>query len=53
LGAPFRFATSGPQTLRIQQREDGVFIDQIVISAGRYLFTSPGRLTNDTTIVPR
>ena len=28
------FATPGPQTLRIQTREDGVSIDQIVISGG-------------------
>jgi hypothetical protein len=28
-------------------------IDQIVLSAGRYLTTSPGAAKNDTTIVPR
>jgi hypothetical protein len=50
---PLYFATSGPQTLRLQPREDGVFVDQIVLSPGRYLYTSPGALTNDTTILNR
>jgi hypothetical protein len=53
LGTPVRFAAAGPQTLRIQQREDGVSIDQIVISARKYLTTSPGKLTNDTTVITR
>ena len=47
------FATSGLQTLRIQQREDGVAWDQIVISAGTYRSSAPGPLKNDTTIVSR
>jgi hypothetical protein len=51
--APVYFAVSGTQMLRLQPREDGVFIDQIVISPGRYLNASPGALTNDTTIVSR
>ena len=46
-----RFSTSGPQRLRVQIREDGVSIDQIVISPQRYLSTAPGPATNDTTIV--
>jgi hypothetical protein len=53
LASPFVFSQPGPQTLRIQQREDGIFIDQIVISPARYLTTAPGKLTNDTTIVRR
>ena len=53
LAAPIYFAASGPQTLRIQTREDGVSIDQIVISAGRYLTTPPGAAKNDTTVVPK
>jgi hypothetical protein len=53
LAAPMYFAVSGTQTLRLQPREDGVYIDQIVISPRRYLNTSPGALTNDTTIVSR
>ena len=53
LAAPIYFAAPGPQTLRIQTREDGVSIDQIVVSAGRYLTTPPGAAKNDTTVVPK
>jgi hypothetical protein len=52
-GRDVYFATTGVQTLRLQPREDGVYIDQIVLSPTRYLRSSPGRLTNDTTIVAR
>ena len=45
---PIYFRTSGPQTIRLQQREDGISIDQIVLSAGTYLSTVPGAL-----IVPK
>jgi hypothetical protein len=48
-----RFTTAGPHTLRVQTREDGVQIDQIVLSASTYLSTAPGPKTNDTTIVPK
>ena len=51
-GAPVYFKTAGPQKLRIQQREDGIMIDQIVISAAAYATKSPGTLKVDTTIVP-
>ena len=51
LGVPYTFAQSGPQTLRIQQREDGILIDQIVISPAKHLATPPGAVINDTTIV--
>jgi hypothetical protein len=51
-GAPVYFKTAGPQTLRIQQREDGIMFDQIVISAAAYAAKSPGLLKVDTTIVP-
>jgi hypothetical protein len=53
LAAPIYFAAPGPQMLRIQTREDGVSIDQIVISAGRYLTTAPGATKNDNTKVPK
>jgi hypothetical protein len=53
LAAPIYFATPGPQTLRIQSREDGVSIDQIVISSGTYLTTPPGAARNDATKVPK
>ncbi len=52
LGAPVYFATSGSQKIRIQVREDGVAIDQIVLSAAKYLAMSPGALTNDAKILP-
>jgi hypothetical protein len=51
-GAPIYFRTAGPQTLRIQQREDGIMFDQIVISAAAYAAKSPGLLKVDTTILP-
>ena len=47
------FASSGVQRLRIQTREDGLSIDQIVLSPGRYLTASPGALKNDNTILIR
>jgi hypothetical protein len=52
LGAPIYFAASGTETVRVQVREDGASIDQIVLSAKQYLNTSPGALKNDTRIVP-
>jgi exonuclease III len=51
LGPVIRFATTGRQTIRIQTREDGLRIDQIVLSAERYLTTAPGALKNDSTVV--
>jgi hypothetical protein len=47
------FATSGTQTIRVQVREDGLSIDQIVLSAGTYQTTAPGAAKNDTTILAR
>jgi glucose/arabinose dehydrogenase len=47
------FAATGPQTIRIQQREDGLSIDQIVLSAETYLSIAPGATKNDATIVSR
>jgi len=52
LGAPVYFNTDGEQRIRIQQREDGLRIDQIVISAGAFADAAPGGLKQDTTIVP-
>ena len=51
LGPVVYFAASGTQTLRIQVREDGLGIDQIVLSAARYLNSAPGAVKNDTTIL--
>jgi len=53
LGPLVYFAQSGPQRVRIQVREDGLGLDQIVLSSVRYLTTSPGAMKNDTTILPR
>jgi PKD repeat protein len=47
------FPTSGVHTLRVQLREDGVQLDQIVLSPARYMNASPGSATNDTVIVPK
>jgi hypothetical protein len=51
LGPEIRFETTGPQTLRIQTREDGLRFDQIVLSAEQYLTDAPGPTKNDTTIL--
>jgi hypothetical protein len=53
LGPTVRFATGGVQTIRIQAREDGVSIDQVVLSPATYLTRAPGALKNDTTILPK
>jgi acid phosphatase type 7 len=53
LGPALRFDTDGMHTIRIQAREDGVSIDQIVLSPGTYLNSPPGANRNDTTILPR
>ena len=46
-----RFTQSGWQRVRIQTREDGVSVDQIVLSSETYLTTRPGAVKNDTTIL--
>lgn len=51
LGQPVYFASSGLQTIRIQQREDGIAWDQLVLSAGRYFSTRPGLSRSDSTAV--
>jgi hypothetical protein len=53
MGPLVYFATTGTQRIRIQQREDGVSIDQIVLSPSTYLNSSPGALKNDTRILSR
>jgi len=40
------------QTLRVQVREDGLSIDQIVLSPVTYATAAPGAPKNDTTILP-
>jgi hypothetical protein len=53
LGPLIYFATTGTHTIRVQTREDGLSIDQIVLSSGKYLSVAPGRTRNDATILPR
>lgn len=50
LGPLVYFETSGPQTIRIQTREDGLSIDQILLSRETFLTSPPGTLKNDGTI---
>jgi glucose/arabinose dehydrogenase len=53
MGAALFFETTGMQKIRLQSREDGIIIDQIVISSNAYLSLSPGALKNDGVILPR
>lgn len=48
-----QFASGGSHTIRIQTREDGVQIDQIVLSPATFLSSAPGAVTNDSTIVAK
>ena len=48
-----KFASGGSHTLRIQTREDGIQLDQVVLSPSTYLSTAPGVLTADTRIVAK
>ncbi len=52
-GRHIYFTTSGKHTLRIQEREDGVTIDQIVLSPDTFLTVAPGLQHDDTTIIPK
>jgi hypothetical protein len=57
------FSTTGSHTMRIQVREDGVQVDQIVLSPTTYLNASascptncggaPGPVAGDSTVVPK
>jgi hypothetical protein len=51
LGPVIYFARSGAQRIRVQIREDGVSLDQIVLSPSAYLTTRPGAVTRDGTIL--
>ena len=53
MGPPVYFASTGQQMLRVQTREDGLSIDQIVLSSSTYLSVAPGSLTNDNTFITR
>jgi hypothetical protein len=47
------FATSGLQRVRIQVREDGLGIDQVVLSSTQWVSKAPGTTKNDTVILPK
>ncbi|MEJ7709163.1 MAG: endonuclease/exonuclease/phosphatase family protein [Pyrinomonadaceae bacterium] len=53
MGPAIYFAQAGQQTIRIQSREDGISIDQIVLSPQNFFDTAPGSLKDDTTILPK
>ena len=53
MGPNVYFAASGTHTIRVQVREDGLSIDQIVLSPSTYLNSSPGALKNDTVILSK
>jgi len=53
LGGSIYFATTGTHTVRVQVREDGISLDQIVLSPSAYLTTAPGAAKNDTTILTK
>jgi endonuclease/exonuclease/phosphatase family metal-dependent hydrolase len=50
-GAAVVFASSGIQTIRVLQRQDGVSIDQVVISSSRFAGAAPGPFTSDNTFL--
>jgi hypothetical protein len=52
LGPLVYFAQTGPQRLRIQMREDGLGIDQVVLSAVQFVTARPGATIDDLTILP-
>ena len=45
------FATSGTHAIRMQVREDGLAVDQILLSPGAFQTQSPGANRNDKTIL--
>ena len=51
LGSPIYFAADGAHVIRVQQREDGAVIDQIVLSPTTYATTAPGPRRNDARIL--
>jgi hypothetical protein len=53
MGPAIQFERSGAQTIRVQVKQDGFSIDQIVLSAEKFFAVAPGALRNDTTIVER
>ena len=52
LGTNVFFARTGTHTIRVQQREDGPAIDQIVMSPDAFLSKPPGWRLDDAVILP-
>src|SRR5215468_1978700 len=50
-GKAIYFQSTGTHTIRIQVREDGLSIDQIVLSPLAYMTAAPGKPANDSTIL--
>jgi PKD repeat protein len=50
-GTNVRFQTTGTHTIRLQLRESGFEIDQIVLSPQTYLSAAPGSRTSNSTIL--
>ena len=48
IGPHVYFATSGTQKLRVQTREDGMSIDQILLSPSKYLKSKPPALSSSS-----
>ena len=46
-------ATDGPQRIRVQVREDGLGIDQVVLSSSQWVTKAPGATKNDTVVLPK
>lgn len=46
-----RFPDGGFQSIVLQTREDGVSIDQVILSSEKYMTTRPGVAKNDHTIL--
>jgi len=53
LGPEIYFEGDGTHTIRVQTREDGLSIDQIVLSPSTYLDRAPGATKDDGTILRR
>ena len=51
IGVNVYFAATGTHTVRVQQREDGAIVDQIVLSPTTYLSSPPGSRDDDTHIL--
>jgi len=48
-GPNIYFATTGTQKLRVQTREDGMSIDQIILSPSKYLKSKPPEISTSTS----